>query len=342
MVNSKKLKRLKKQFKIPDKEAWHLSLDEVEPLGTGHYSNVSLMRTSEGKEYAIKKYLRSDVAHEYSFYQEISSYEKSDLHPNILVCHEYYMTQTYFCLVLDYMKCKTLAHLHKDTKGKRYTEDDVRHIVKQAASGLHHLHERNIVHRDIKPQNILVQKFSDRRGPIWIRIADIDVAKDLSIIDQHKTHCKTFVGTFGYFAPEVLCEKVRLYNNSYTYKCDVWSLGVVAYELLSGGVKPTALPLEDEMNIKRKLIKRNKDKIKNKIARLEFKRADTYGIDFRPYPQWAKVSMAAQDLLHKMLTVRPAKNRPSYIEISKSSWIANELLDDFKKPLLEEDVQIVI
>ncbi len=98
----------------------------------------------------------------------------------------------------------------------------------QVAQGFEYLKKHNIMHRDLKPANILVHKGQ-------YKIADFGLAKFenlgssvMYLLSQLRS--QSFVGSPMYMSPQVLS------HNYYTYKCDVWSLGVIFYELLFGGL----------------------------------------------------------------------------------------------------------
>ena len=102
-----------------------------------------------------------------------------------------------------------------------YTEHEARTIFLQTARAVHYLHTKNIVHRDLKPENIVLSSMENDAG---IKIIDFGFATTLAD-DQVMTE---ICGTLGYIAPEIL--KGLSYNN----RCDVWSLGIILYILLSG------------------------------------------------------------------------------------------------------------
>ena len=103
-------------------------------------------------------------------------------------------------------------------------EDWTKRIVKQIANGLAHIHENNIVHRDMKHMNIFFSNTSDNPR---VKIADFGLASRLS--DSHR-FVKKRLGTVGFMAPEVALEQPS------DYKADVWSLGVIIFALISSKV----------------------------------------------------------------------------------------------------------
>lgn len=105
-------------------------------------------------------------------------------------------------------------------KRGKFNERDSAVILKQILSCLNYIHDMGVVHRDIKPENILLE---DSKRFDQIKVIDWGTAKNFSIKDPI-LHEK--VGTPYYIAPEVLKE-------NYTSKCDIWSVGVIAYLLLS-------------------------------------------------------------------------------------------------------------
>lgn len=90
----------------------------------------------------------------------------------------------------------------------------------QILNGFGELVKNGIIHRDLKPENILIKDTS-------LKIADFGFAKNL---ENGSSILKTLVGTPAYMAPQILKEE------RYTYKCDIWSIGVLTYELVVGKV----------------------------------------------------------------------------------------------------------
>jgi|688.fasta_scaffold216605_2 serine/threonine protein kinase len=84
-------------------------------------------------------------------------------------------------------------------------------------------HERKQIHRDLKPDNILIES---NLG--LAKLSDFGISKQLIQNHQHEEHTRTYTGTLCYMSPE------RLLGMEYSYPSDIWSLGVVIYEMATG------------------------------------------------------------------------------------------------------------
>ena len=128
-------------------------------------------------------------------------------------------------------------------------------IFYQVFSGLCYLHENNILHRDMKPENILIANkeidlLSDEEY-FWIKIIDFGTAK---IFEQNKSE-NSIVGSAYYIAPEVL-------NQDYNEKCDTWSVGVILYMFLVGRAPFDGRNNEEIINsIKTKTLDENNERL---------------------------------------------------------------------------------
>ena len=151
--------------------------------------------------------------------QEIAFMATLD-HPNILRLYEYFETNTTIYLIMHLCKGgELLDRLHKQ-RNSRYTEAKACRYVRQMLAAIRYCHENKIVHRDLKLENFLLNTEAEDSA---IKLIDFG----LSSYFKKKEKLRRAVGTPYYVAPEVL-------KNEYTSTCDIWSLGVVAYMLLSG------------------------------------------------------------------------------------------------------------
>jgi serine/threonine-protein kinase len=151
------------------------------------------------------------------FFREASIFGSLS-HPNIVTLYDVGDTDegTPF-LAMEYVPGASLAELLK--QGRRLSLDQSMWLLAQLASAIDYAHRRDVVHRDIKPSNILVGEGEEAK------IADFGVAK---LLGTEFTQSQTRFGTPGYMSPE------QVLGNELTGATDVFSLGVVAFELLSG------------------------------------------------------------------------------------------------------------
>lgn len=148
-------------------------------------------------------------------------------HPHLISCRDYIKTNSYVYLVMEYCSMGDLNDYIKNTYSSQgMPEDIVLHFLGQLASGLKYLHDQNLIHRDIKPKNIFLvppPTISAINVPD-VKLGDFGFAKAL----PKKSLAMSVLGSPIYMAPEVLK------GEPYNYKADLWSLGVVLYELMTG------------------------------------------------------------------------------------------------------------
>ena len=116
------------------------------------------------------------------------------------------------------------------------SEESAAYIIKQLLSAITYCHSRGVVHRDLKPENILIDSVT-KDGKINIKVIDFGAAL---FVPMH-TKMSEKLGTPYYIAPEVLAGK-------YDEKCDIWSIGVIMYILLSGCAPFNGIGDKDIMN----------------------------------------------------------------------------------------------
>ena len=146
-------------------------------------------------------------------------------HPNIVRFREVYKTKKgKLCIVMDYcddgdMQGKIKTRFKTvDRQGKKnyFTEDELLNWFTQIALAMKHCHDKKILHRDLKSQNM----FCTKKG--IVKLGDFGISRVLS---NTRSKAKTVVGTPYYLSPEIIK------SESYSFKSDIWSLGVLLYEM---------------------------------------------------------------------------------------------------------------
>uniref|UniRef100_A0A7S0ZLX4 non-specific serine/threonine protein kinase n=1 Tax=Noctiluca scintillans TaxID=2966 RepID=A0A7S0ZLX4_NOCSC len=138
-------------------------------------------------------------------------------HPNIVRFQEVFMTRKCrLCIVMDYADGGDVHQEIKRREGKLIQESRVLEWFVQTCIALKHVHERKVLHRDLKTQNIFLMATGQ------IKLGDFGIAK---VLEATKDYAKTMVGTPYYLSPEIIEDR------PYSFKSDVWSCGVVLYEM---------------------------------------------------------------------------------------------------------------
>ncbi|EEF58027.1 serine/threonine-protein kinase [Pedosphaera parvula] len=143
-------------------------------------------------------------------------------HPNIVTVYDFGETQGHYYLLMEFVDGLTLRQF---LQARKLSPEESLIIIPQICQALQYAHEHGIIHRDIKPENILIDKDSN------VKIADFGIAK---LLDQEPqnislTGAQDVMGTPHYMAPEQI-EKPQTVD----YRADIYSLGVVFYEMLTG------------------------------------------------------------------------------------------------------------
>ena len=208
-------------------------------ISSGYYGKVekACFKGDPSKFYAVKTIAKANLSQKNlnNLICEIQVLAKLD-HPNIVKYYETYDDEKNFSLVMEL--CEGGELFERIVKRKRLNEKDAAEILFKLTHAISHCHSRNIVHRDLKAENVLFETKSVNKNDV--KIIDFGLARKKG---SHNMH--SIVGTPCYVAPEVL-------DGTYDKKCDMWALGVLTYVMLYG-----KYPFDDEN--KRVLF----DKIKN-------------------------------------------------------------------------------
>jgi len=191
-------------------------------LGTGQRSVVKCCNCKKtNNQFAVKALIKDKETDVAALQKEILMLKKLN-HPNTLMLQDVIEEEDRLFLVTEVCVGGDLfAYIKQQHSKGKVSEREATDLVRQILVGVEYLHNTlHIAHRDLKPENILLKP--DSKGHA-IKIADFG---DASIFTEKilMTEC---VGTLLYCAPEVL-------NKRYNQLCDIWSLGVVTYALLSG------------------------------------------------------------------------------------------------------------
>mmetsp|Transcript_40154 Transcript_40154/g.54545 ORF Transcript_40154/g.54545 Transcript_40154/m.54545 type:complete len:333 (+) Transcript_40154:124-1122(+) len=206
---------------------YKLSAEDIEPeagshLGAGACGVVSKGTIKlTGQPVAIKHVKVDDKDKREQLLNDIKGLVLAEGCPNLVQWYAGFVTKTTktVSVVLEFMDLGSLADLKKRLQGAGVEPQMLSSITQQIMLGLKYLHERKLLHRDIKPENIL----HNRAGEV--KLTDFGIAKDL---DSTMQMAGTFVGTVTYMAPE------RCTGEDYSLASDIWSVGMVIYELSTG------------------------------------------------------------------------------------------------------------
>lgn len=259
---------------------FHLGMFEIgRPLGKGKFGRVYLARErSSGFICALKVLHKNELQQgkvEKQVRREIEI--QSNLrHPNILQLYGHFHDSKRIFLILEFAgKGELYKHLRKEN---RFPEWKAAQYIAQMAAALKYLHKKHVMHRDIKPENILVGIHGE------IKISDFGWS-----VHAPNNRRNTMCGTLDYLPPEMI--KPGSQDNYYSEKVDLWSLGVLTYELLVGEA-----PFEDTPVMTQR-----------KISRAEM-----------TVPSF--VSPEAKDLIKRLLVLDPEKRIPLE-QVQMHPWI---------------------
>eukprot|EP01138_Halocafeteria_seosinensis_P009865 gb/GECG01010076.1/.p1 GENE.gb/GECG01010076.1/~~gb/GECG01010076.1/.p1 ORF type:complete len:383 (+),score=55.95 gb/GECG01010076.1/:1-1149(+) len=193
-------------------------LEEIRDLGAGACSTVKLVRHRDTDEYfalkSIGLYMKNmrDM-----LLSELRALFHSDCEALISFYGATYREGS-VAVILEFMDLGGLDNVVRKSSEQKIPERVLAHMTFQILWGLGYLAHERRVHRDVKPQNILVNSHGE------VKLTDFGISKELSTA----VLAKTFVGSFKYMSPE------RMATMPYDYSSDIWSLGLVLLEALTG------------------------------------------------------------------------------------------------------------
>ena len=275
-------------------------------IGKGGYGKLYLAKNViDGKDYAIKnisKKKMKEVQIDTSIIQREIDIHIRITHKHIIKLFSYLEDRDNFYLAMEYAQNGNLYNLIQEKKG--LDEKEAFRYFIQVVSAIHFLHINGYAHRDIKPENILL----DKNGQV--KLCDFGWCVNVS-----KGERITFCGTYEYMAPEMINDEV------YDMGIDIWSLGVLLYEMIHGYSPFRAhYFLKDAKNAMKEIFRNIKK--------------NNYTIE-------RNISAECVDLIDKLLT-KDQRKRIKINEIFLHPWVINKEKDYFpfyKRINIKKDIK---
>nr|CAB3265767.1 ribosomal protein S6 kinase alpha-5 [Phallusia mammillata] len=277
------------------------------PLGDGSFSVCrKCVEKSSGKEFAVKIVSRR---WEIQTRHELTSLSQCQGHPNIVKLHSVYHDKHHTFIVLELLQGGELLSMIR--KRSNFTEAEASIILKQIVSAVAFMHSKSVVHRDLKPENIIFVHPREENNndmtdvsQLHLKIIDFGFART-KVVNTAGVgmSLKTPVFTLQYAAPEVLDTSNFAGGGSgvgYDESCDLWSIGVILYAMLSG-----------EVPFVRNGKSLGASEIMCRIKKGEFSFDSA---------SWQNVSEEARQLVHGLLTVDP-KERLKIKDLINNPWV---------------------
>ncbi|GAA0166863.1 non-receptor serine/threonine protein kinase [Lithospermum erythrorhizon] len=189
--------------------------DAIKVIGQGNGGIVRLVQHKWTEQFFALKVIQLNIQE--SIRKHIAQELKINLSsqsPYVVTCYQCFYDNGAISIILEYMDGGSLADFLK--KVTRIPEPYLAAICKQVLKGMWYLHhEKHFIHRDLKPSNLLI----NHRGEV--KITDFGVS---AILSSTSSLANSLVGTYNYMSPE------RIKGDSYGYRSDIWSLGLVMLE----------------------------------------------------------------------------------------------------------------
>ena len=154
---------------------------------------------------------------------------------NSVNCYEYFNSENEFVLIMEL--CDENLLQYEIRNKKEFKPEEILKIMTQLNNTFKIMKENNIIHRDIKLENILIKYKDEEKKEYIVRLTDYGVSKILMSLSKK---CNTHAGSISTMAPEIFEGEGQ---NEYNYKCDLWSIGIIIYRLL---FKETSYPVQNE------------------------------------------------------------------------------------------------
>ncbi|XP_056459567.1 MAP kinase-interacting serine/threonine-protein kinase 1 [Gadus chalcogrammus] len=314
-LNIPEAAKRKKKKRTRAKDSFTGSFDDVyklteEILGQGACAKVQgCISLQDGNEFAVKIIEKSAGHSRSRVFREVETLYQCQGNKNILELIQFFEDSSCFYLVFEKLRGGSiLTHIQNR---RHFDELEASRVVRDIALALDFLHTKGIAHRDLKLENILCE-YTDRVSPV--KICDFDLGSGVKLSSActpiTTPELTTPCGSAEYMAPEVV-EVFTDEASFYDKRCDLWSLGVILYILLSGSPPFTGHCGSDCGWDRGEMCKTCQSHLFESIqeGKYEF-----------PERDWARISEEAKDLISKLL-VRDANLRSSAAQVLQHPWV---------------------
>jgi tRNA A-37 threonylcarbamoyl transferase component Bud32 len=288
---------------VADLAALFPQLEITELIGQGGMGAVYKARQTKLDRTVAVKVLPDDWGRDPAFAERFAREARALArlsHPHIVAVHDFGETGGLFYLVMEFVDGVNLRQL---LECGRLQPEQALQIVPQICEALQYAHEEDIVHRDIKPENILL----DRRGQV--KIADFGLAKLMrpSAAEFTLTGTRQVMGTLNYMAPEQ-----RTRPQDVDHRADIYSLGVVLYEMLTGELPLGRFPApSDKVAVDQRLdevvfhaLEQDPAKRYQRVSEIKMDVEAIAGMAPAPVPSGSARAKPASDLSEEIIKMR--------------------------------------
>lgn len=212
----------------------------VHALGAGQFGEAKAVKDRKGNMFCLKEVVvkvTDDKAREEAL-TEVTVMKETCKHSNVIMFYESWFERNRMCILMEYAPNGSLDKLIQDytIAGNKFTLSKVRSFIEELAGALDFCHANGIIHRDIKPGNILIDKLGS------LKLADFGLSRAL----EPNHLATTFCGSPLYMAPEQCTAGER-----YSFPADIWAMGCVVFEIMafhspwvsSCGQEPQTFPI---------------------------------------------------------------------------------------------------
>lgn len=228
-TRDKWLKAAKKEIQNEDITDYYKIEDTV--FGKGHDGEVKLcIKKSTGEKYAVKIINKDKLklSEDYELLLREIELMKIIKHKNVINLLDYFEEKHYIYLVMDCLEGGDLITYIDKKENGRVSEKEAAKIIKYISNGLFFIQKFGVIHRDLKPDNIVLMKPNDISS---LKIIDFGVSRTVPF----GCTLNEPLGTLNYCSPQIV------QNKKYSHKLDIWSLGVITYLIITG-----EYPFDDE------------------------------------------------------------------------------------------------